>query len=183
MSRTFVALLYSVVLGPGRRVLMADLRALAAELGFAGPRTLLATGNLILAAGARDAAEVEARLEPAFATRFGKRIDIVVRDAAAWPRLVAGCPFPDGDPARVAVRVTREPLTEAAVERLAGYLAPCERVAVVGGDLWVHLPDGFAPSRLPAAITPKRFGVGTFRNWNTVRKIAQALAEPGAPAP
>jgi uncharacterized protein (DUF1697 family) len=175
--RTWVALLYSIVLGPGRRVVMADLKALAADLGFERPRTLLASGNLIFEAEAVDTRAVEARLEPAFAVAFGKEISIIVRDAAAWPALMAGCPFPEGDPARVAVRVMREPLPAGAEERLAGYLAPGERVAVVGGDLWVHLPDGFAPSRVPGAVTPKRFGAGTFRNWNTVRRIGVALDE------
>ena len=177
MSRPFVALLYSIVLGPGRRVVMADLRALAAGLGFERPRTLLATGNLVFDAegGAR---EVEARLEPAFAAGFGKAIDIIVREGADWPRLMAGNPFPEAaatEPARVAVRVMRRPADAGAVERLTPYLAPGERVAVVGGDLWVHLPQGFAPSRLPGAITPRRAGVGTFRNWNTVRRIGAAL--------
>ena len=101
-----------------------------------------------------------------------------MRDGADWPRLMAGNPFPEAaetEPARVAVRVMRGPADAGAVERLTPYLAPGERLAVVGGDLWVHLPQGFAPSRLPGAITPRREGVGTFRNWNTVRKIGEAL--------
>lgn len=176
MTATWVALLHSIVLGPARRVVMADLRALATDLGLGQPRTLLASGNLIFTADAADARGVEALLEPAFAAAFGREISIIVRDAALWPALVAGCPFPEGDPARVAVRVMREPLPDGAEERLARYLAPGERVAVVGGDLWMHLPDGFAPSRVPGAITPKRFGVGTVRNWNTVRRIGAAVA-------
>ena len=52
-----------------------------------------------------------------------------------------------------------------------------ERVAVVGGDLWLHLPHGFADSRLAAAITPARVGIGTFRNWNTVRRLGEMLDE------
>ena len=60
--------------------------------------------------------------------------------------------------------------------RLEPYLAEGERLAVVGGDLWVHLPHGISASRLSAAITPARAGgAGTFRNWNTVRKIGAAL--------
>ncbi len=42
-----VALLYSVVLGPGRRVRMDDLRAMAEGLGFERVRSLVATGNLV----------------------------------------------------------------------------------------------------------------------------------------
>jgi uncharacterized protein (DUF1697 family) len=179
VRREWVALLYSIVLGEGRRVVMADLRALAEGLGYGRPRTLLATGNLLFEAEAADARAVEARLEPAFAEAFGKRIDVIVREAAAWPALMAACPFPEAaarEPARVAVRVMREPLPDGAEARLAGFVGAGERVAVAGGDLWVHLPAGFAPSRLPGAITPRRMGVGTFRNWNTVRKIGEALS-------
>jgi uncharacterized protein (DUF1697 family) len=30
---------------------------------------------------------------------------------------------------------------------------------------------------MPGAITPKRMGIGTFRNWDTVRKIGEALGQ------
>ena len=45
--QTYVALLYSVILGEGRRVVMADLKAMAESLGLKNPRTLVATGNLV----------------------------------------------------------------------------------------------------------------------------------------
>ncbi len=174
-----VALLYSVVLAPGRRVVMTELRRLAEELGFGRPQTLLATGNLVFDAPAGDARELEARLEPAFAARFGRRIDIIVRPGAAWAGLIAGNPFPEASeraPSRVAVRVMRDPLGSEAVAALEPYRAEGERIAVVDGDLWVHFPQGQGNSRLAAAITPKRAGgVGTFRNWNTVRRIGALL--------
>ena len=180
MTRTWVALLYSIVLAPGRRVVMADLRALAGELGLAEPRTLLATGNLVFA-GDGEARALEARLERAFAARFGRHVDIIIRDAAAWPRLMAGNPFPEAserEPARVAVRVMRAPAGADVAARLAPYCAVGERIAVVDGDLWVHLPNGIGASRLSGAITPARAGgAGTFRNWNTVRRIGSLLAE------
>jgi uncharacterized protein (DUF1697 family) len=183
VTRAWVALLYSIVLGGGRRVVMADLRDLAATLGFARPRTLLASGNLIFEADAPDARAVEAALEPAFATAFGRAIDIVVRDAAAWPRLMAGNPFPEAaarEPARVAVRVMRAPAGREVAERLEPFRDRGERLALVDGDIWVHMPNGFAASRLSAAITPARAGgAGTFRNWNTVRKIGAALELSG----
>lgn len=43
---TYVALLYSVVLPLGRRLAMAELRAMAQGLGLHDPRTIGATGNL-----------------------------------------------------------------------------------------------------------------------------------------
>ena len=176
---TWVALLYSITVAEGRRLVMADLRGLALSRGFERPETLLATGNLIVDAEAPDARAVEARLEPAFAATFGRPVPIIVRAAADWPALVGANPFAaasEAEPARVSVRVMRTPADPAVAERLAPYRTGDERLAVAGGDLWLHLPHGFAGSRLAAAVTPKRAGgAGTFRNWNTVRRIAAAL--------
>ncbi len=44
---TYVALLHSIVLSPGKRVVMADLKAMAEGLGLRNARTLAATGNLV----------------------------------------------------------------------------------------------------------------------------------------
>lgn len=176
---THIALLYSIVLGSGRRVVMADLRAMAAGLGFGDPRTLVATGNLLFRAPGAAIADLEGRLETAFAARFGRHVDIILRTAEDWRRLVAGNPFPEAsqrEPARVAVRVMRAPMPAEIVARLEPYRAEDERMQLVGGDLWLHFPRGFAASRLAAAIQPHRAGgAGTMRNWNTVRRLGEML--------
>jgi len=174
----YIALLYSVVLGPGRRVVMADLRAMAADLGLQEPRTLVATGNLLFSAEGTTPAGLEARLEPAFERSFGRHVDIIVRRAAGWRKLVAGNPFPDESRSEarfVNVRVMRDPLGPDAVERLAPYAVGGERLQVVDGDLWIYFAHGVGQSKLAAAMTPKRLGVGTSRNWNTVRRLGEML--------
>ena len=124
MTRTWVALLYSIVLGPARRVRNDELAALADDLGYRRPRTLLASGNLIFEADAPDERAVEARLEPAFAARLGRPVDIIVRAGDRWPALVRGNPFPEAaarEPSRVAVRIMRDPAGPQVAERLAPY--------------------------------------------------------------
>ena len=158
----WVALLYSVVLGPGRRVEMAPLRAMAEDLGLGEVRTLVATGNLVFT-GAGPAPDLERRLEAAFAARFGKGVGIFVRGGPAWRRLVAGNPFlaaADAAPASVHVRVMRAPIAPEAVARLEAVRAGAERLAVVDGDLWLHLPGGFGTSRLATAAGAARIGSG-----------------------
>ncbi|RVB67366.1 DUF1697 domain-containing protein, partial [Mesorhizobium sp. M7A.F.Ca.CA.002.03.2.1] len=92
--QTYVALLYSIILGEGRRVVMADLKAMAEDLGLKNPRTLVATGNLVFEAPATDIADLEQRLEAAFEKTFGRHVDIIVRGAKDWLELAAGTPFP-----------------------------------------------------------------------------------------
>ncbi|MEJ6785529.1 DUF1697 domain-containing protein [Aminobacter sp. Piv2-1] len=177
---TYVALLYSIVLGPGRRLVMSDLRAMAAALGLANPRTLVATGNLVFEANGSSVAELERSLEAAFAQKFGKHVDIIVRDAEAWLKLVAANPFPEEsgrDPDQVAVRVMREPVTPEVIERLRPYVSADEKLAAVNGDIWLYFSRNAGSSRLLGALTPRRAGgIGTSRNWNTVRRLGEMVA-------
>jgi uncharacterized protein (DUF1697 family) len=164
-----VALLYSIGIPQGRLV-MSDLRDLAGGLGFENPRTLAATGNLVFEA---DEGPWEQRLEAAYAERFGRHVDIIVRDAPHWLGTVANNPFGDGS--EVMVRVQRDPLPPEILARLEPYRAAGDCMAVVGGDLWVRFAGPPNESRLLRALTKPRLGIGTSRIWNTVRRLGDML--------
>ena len=178
--QVYVALLYSIVLGPGRRLLMADLKALARDLGLDDPRTVSATGNLVFSAPREPRAALEERIERAFASRFGKAVPVILREAEAWQRLVAANPFPEAaaeNGARVHVRVMRKPASPAELERLQRYAGKGEAIRLVDGDIFVHFADALpSEGRLLGQFTTARGGVGTMRNWNTVLGIAALLA-------
>ena len=173
---TYVALLHSIVLGPGRRLLMADLKAMATELGFADPRTWVATGNLIFEGEDAPLAEVEGRLEAAFSTRFGKPVDIILRTAPAWRRLAAQNPFPKGNGADIGIRVMRKPLGPDILPRLEAIAEPGMGLALVDGDLWIDFASKPSEARLLSHLTTKKLGIGTLRNANTVKALAAMLA-------
>ncbi|MCX5493615.1 DUF1697 domain-containing protein [Kaistia dalseonensis] len=184
---TYVALLYSIILGGGRRVVMADLKAMAKTLGLGAPRTLVATGNLVFEAEATTERRIEDALEARFAQTFGRHVDIIVRSASDWHRLVEANPFPEASrtmPSQVIARVGRAPIRPDALTFLEPYATQGERIAIAGDDLWVHFPAQPSQSRLLGVLTPTRLGgVGTLRNWNTIRGLgalagAQATAHP-----
>ncbi|MFB2566454.1 DUF1697 domain-containing protein [Rhizobium sp. IMFF44] len=170
----YVALLYSIGLDPGRRVVMADLKAMAESLGFRNARTLVSTGNLVLEAEPQPIASIEAQLEAGFAAAFGKHVDIIARDADAWLKLAEGNPFLDGIASEVIVRVMRQPLEPDVLDMLARYKRD-ERMAVVNGDLWIDFGLKASESKMLPALTTKRLGIGTMRNWNTVRGLAEMI--------
>ncbi|WP_027151878.1 DUF1697 domain-containing protein [Mesorhizobium sp. WSM2561] len=176
--QTYVALLYSIVLGEGRRVVMSDLRAMTEGLGLNDPRTLVATGNLVFETKETEIAALERRLETAFQKTFGRHVDIIVRRADDWLKLAAGNPFPAESAAaadQVAVRVMRKPVPAEAVAALEAYIGKDERMQAVGGDIWIFFSRETPSSRLLAAISHKRLGIGTSRNWNTVHKLAEMV--------
>lgn len=178
--QTYVALLYSIILGEGRRVVMADLKAMAEQVGLKNVRTLVATGNLVFEARASETSKLEQKLEAAFEKTFGCHVHIIVRGADDWRRLAAANPFPaesaeTGD--QVAVRVMRDAALTEAVEALRAYAAEDEKVLWVDGDIWLVFSRERPSSRLLAAANHKRLGIGTSRNWNTVRRLAEMVGQ------
>jgi uncharacterized protein (DUF1697 family) len=172
---TYVALLHSIILGPGKRLVMTDLRAMAEELGFRAPRTLVATGNLIFEAEEAPLSEIEQRLETAFQARFGKHVDILLRTAEAWKRVAAQNPFPGGDGQNVGIRVMRKPLGRDVLPKLEALATPGIRLAIVDGDLWVDFAGKPSDTRLLSHLTTKKLGIGTLRNANTVNGLVKML--------
>ena len=159
-----VALLYSVVLGPGRRVRMDDLRAMADGLGFDRVRSLVATGNLVFDAPAADPRLLEQRLETAFAARFGRHVDIILRDSSRWRRLMAGNPFSEASllaPDRVAVRVM--------ATGLGGFLA-----GAGGAFLSLSYPGSWNEG-LSSGQGLMAVALVIFARWNPIRCILAAL--------
>ncbi len=177
---TYIALLFSIGISGGRRLIMADWREMLAKLGLENPRTLIATGNAIFECHGTNVRALEACLEDAFEKRFGRRVDTIVRAAALFRRLVGENPFPkesQQDGSRVMVRIMRQPIAQDLETTLHPYLTQGERVKIVNGDLWVHFKQPPNESRLLSVIGSKRLGIGTMRNWNTVRKLSEMVKD------
>ncbi|APO74883.1 hypothetical protein AM571_CH02072 [Rhizobium etli 8C-3] len=171
----YVALLHSIALAPGRRVVMSDLRDIAAALGFNNPRTLASTGNIVFEADSAPLGDIEAKFEAAFKTKFAKPVDIIARKGADWLTMANSNPFPDGDGSQVIVRVMRKPLDQSALDRLQPYVEANQHLAVANGDLWIDFGGKPSEWKLLSALTTGRMGVGTLRNWNTVRGLAEMI--------
>jgi uncharacterized protein (DUF1697 family) len=177
----FVALLYSIVLPGSARLKMEALREVATAAGFADPRTVGASGNLIFEAKGRPSlATVERKLEAGFTAAFGKEIPIIVRPADAIRALPARNPFGSAHhPQRIAVRIMRTPYPAAILDDLAPYVDD-EDVALVDGDLWIGFRRQPSETRLLSAFSTRRFAAspGTFRALSMIERIGKTLGQP-----
>ena len=177
-----IALLHSISIGDGRRLVMAEWRDMMERIGLGHPRTLIATGNALFDSEGATVSQLEHRLEAAFAQRFGRHVDTIVTTTAQWRKLAAANPFPEEtDGTRVALRVMRKPLDETVLDALAPYATQGERLKLVDGHLWLHFAQDPVRSRLPAQLTIRRLGAGTVRNWNTVRRLDEMIAATPSP--
>jgi len=81
MMDRYVALLRGINVGGHKKVPMADLKALMAELGFDDVKTLLNSGNVIFSGPESETQLVEKQLAEAVEEKFGFAVPILVRHA------------------------------------------------------------------------------------------------------
>jgi uncharacterized protein (DUF1697 family) len=166
----FVALLRAVNVGGTGKLPMSDLKEICEELGFAGVRTYIASGNVVFSSHKSEAA-VKAALEKRLEAFAKKPVGVLVRTAAEMAQVLAENPFPKAAPNRtMAVFLDRAP----AADTLAGVRGlRSEQIRLGRREIYIHYGEGMGTSKLviPAAQT------GTARNMNTVATLAKMAAE------
>jgi uncharacterized protein (DUF1697 family) len=178
---TYIALLRGINLAGHKPVRMADLRAFLTDLGFADPRTLLASGNAVFDDARRNASTLESLLEAEAADRLGLETEFFVRKPRQWDEVIAGNPFEEQaerDPRRLLVMALKRKPAAQAVRRLQDSIGGPETVRPGARHLYVVYPDGIGRSKLTVARIEKMLGTrGTGRNWNTVLKLRDLVRD------
>ena len=142
---------------------MAQLRHVLEETGYDDVRSVIASGNVVFTCVSKPSPSA---LESFIADEFGVRTTVILRSAAQIRRLRAAKPF-DGD-AYVAFLAARLRSTQA--------IDGIDEFAVVGSDIVLHFPRGYAAAQLTGAVLEKKLGIeATVRNWNTVEKLADLV--------
>ena len=180
MSAKLVALLRGINVGRAKRVSMAELRAVVAELGYTNVRTLLNSGNVVFgapvrakAATSRAAAAAAARIEEAVAARIGLSSRVTVLTAAELDAAIAANPLLDvaDDPSRLLVAVLSDPKDRPKLEPLLKQEWDPEVLALGPRVAYVWVPDGVRDARVLKAVEKALAGGVTSRNWSTMLKL------------
>jgi uncharacterized protein (DUF1697 family) len=159
---THIAFLRAVNVGGTGKLSMAELKAMAVELGFENPRTHIASGNLVFESELA-LEQAGARLAARLAVHAGKPLGVLMRSPAELAALLALNPFPHAAPNQVLVTLLPGPLNEPPLVKGQ----QDEAWQWLGLEVWVHYPRGAGSSRLRIATAE----TGTARNLNTLRAV------------
>jgi uncharacterized protein (DUF1697 family) len=174
----YVALLRGVNVG-GRTLKMDALRDIVAAAGGRDVATYIQSGNVVLTHRARSTAKVAAALETAIEEATEMEVAVMVRTRPELDAVVASNPFPDAGGTTLHVVFLAEAPPAGALDALDLDAFAPEQLALVGRELYLHLPNGMGRAELPKAV--EKVGPptkGTARNWNTVLKLQEMLAAP-----
>lgn len=167
----YVALLRGVNLVGRSSLRMADLKAIAEELGLGSPRTFIASGNLLFANG-----KAEEKLRPILEERLeahmGSAVRVMLRSADEMEEVVRANPFADSPGNQVQAFFMNAAPPANLVETVRN--VDDERIALGKREVYVAYGEkriGRSRLRIPAAES------GTARNMNTVARLAELARE------
>lgn len=169
---TRVVLLRAVNVG-GAQLPMADLRAMATDLGASDPRTYIASGNLVAdVPGDPDA--FDRALERAVQERFGFFREVISRTPAEVRAALEAHPFEVLEPKFSYVSfLLREPDPES-VATAGAVETGDDRWQVVGRELHLRYADGAGRAQLDDKKLLRALGTpSTARNLRTVAKLVE----------
>ena len=168
-----IVLLRAVNVGGGGKLPMADLRALATDLGATDVRTYIASGNLVAdVPGDPDA--FDRSLEQAVEQRFGFFRDVISRSCDEVRDALEAHPFEVVEPKFSYVSfLTRAP-DAAAVEKARTHETHDDRWDVIGSEMHIRYANGAGRPQMKSDQIGRALGVpGTARNLNTVRTLIE----------
>lgn len=180
----YVALFRGLNVGGKNSVKMADLTQCLMQLGLLGVRTYVQSGNAVFASEL-DERTLAARIQTAFADRFGFESHVMVRSADEMRALVERLPFSADETAEAEAAETQ-------AEHLYVYFvenAPTpDDVALLCADdasgdqlfaddraLYLLCRQSVRTSKLASRLG-RKLGPSTARNWNTVQKLCEMLS-------
>jgi uncharacterized protein (DUF1697 family) len=175
----YAALLRGVNVGGHRKVPMAELRALLAELGHGDVRTYLQSGNAVFTAPEAPARELAAGLERAIAERFGFGVGCLVLSRAELRAVADRCPFPAAelDPARLSVVFLDGPPSAHPVASADPAAYAPDEFRLGEREIFAYFPGGMGRSKLGQALSSPGDGfTATARNWRTVTRLLELMA-------
>lgn len=167
----YVCLWRGINVGKAKRLAMADLKALLAELGATNVATLLNSGNAVFDVKKKLSA---GQIRAAVAEQLGVDAAVILKTAAEWAAIAAEQPIAEADDAsRLLVAITAD---AAALQAAAGIAADSgERFVVTPHAAYLWCGNGILQSKAAVLLLKQLGEAGTTRNWATVEKL-QALA-------
>ena len=172
----YIALLRSVNVAGHGRLSMAEVKQSFLALGYDNVSTYIQTGNIFFGSPRKSASALVSEIEHQLERDFGSSPSVILRTQSELRRVAASSPFPaqGADPARHHVTFLAE---KPGAERLKAFTPPAsgrDELVIIGREVYVHTPDGYANSKLSGAMLERRLGVvSTTRNWNTVTTLCE----------
>ena len=171
--KAHVALLRGINVGGKNKVPMVDLREAFEKAGCEDVRTYIQSGNVVFSASASVERRIGEVIERELSERLGVRSPVITRSAEQMLAAFKNNPFNE-DEKSLSVGFCADKISPKAAAGLDPDRSAVDSFRVLGREIYLHLPNGVARTKLTNAWFDAQLGTTTtFRNWRTVGKLVE----------
>jgi uncharacterized protein (DUF1697 family) len=180
----YVAFLRAINVGGHHVLSMGELKRIFERLGFEDVATFIASGNVIFRTAIRSAEAVERRIERGLAEALGSDVTTFLRTAEEVAAIARYRPFPKAamrTAAALNVAFVAAPPSPAGRRAVQALTTDVDTFHVRGREIyWMCLNKQSESKFSNAALERALKGQSTIRGVNTLVRLAEKLAGPGA---
>ncbi|GKT34411.1 Protein of unknown function DUF1697 like protein [Aduncisulcus paluster] len=173
-----IAILRGINVGGRRKLPMAELKELCAELGLTDVRTYIQSGNIIFSSPI-SGKDLEVVLENAIISRFGFDVPVIIRTAEELQHSVEKNPFysPKADITALHLTLLKDFPADEDVSCLELPEGISDRFVLQDKDVFIFCAGKYHKTKLSNAFFEKKLKVRTTtRNWKTILKLIELSA-------
>ena len=171
---TRIALLRGINVGGKNKLPMKELAAMFADAGCTDVRTYIQSGNVLFRRNPALGQDVSSLISESIMNQFRYRVSVLTRTAAELREVVEANPFlqAGAEADKLHVIFLAEAPDDSQVHSLAPDYSPGDQFAVLGREIYLYCPNGFASTKLTNTYFETRLSTTcTTRNWRTVLKL------------
>ncbi len=169
----YIILLRGLMPTGKNKVLMAPLRQVLVDAGFADVQTYIQSGNVI-ARSALTSSQVEAVVHDEIGRHFGGDIVVVARTPLQIRQIFSGNPFHEADTAKVHFTLLQSHPAEEKINLLMSQEFHPDSFSVTREVVYCYCPVAHGLTRLNNNYLERTLGVSaTTRNFRTMAKLTE----------
>ncbi len=175
----YIALLRGINVGGHRKILMADLKMMLAEIGFSEVQTYIQSGNVVFSSEEKDTQKLGELIAEAIKKQFDFDVPTMVKTKQEWQKAVDENPFTaenNVDISKLYIAFLDCLPSAEGVIKLAAFDFGNDKFKLVENVVYLKYATKAHESKLSNPMLENKLGVvATSRNWRTTLKMLELV--------
>ncbi len=173
----FLSILRGINVSGQKKILMADLKVIYEELGFAKVITYIQSGNVIFENPQN--IDMAQAIEQKISEKYGFHVPIIIRNLHELVTAIDKNPFLEQENIQIdKLHITflaENPKIEL-LDKIQSLNYAADKFIVSGKEIYLYCPDGYGNTKLTNSFFESKLKVtATTRNWKTVNELLKIM--------
>ncbi|PKQ61200.1 hypothetical protein BZG02_16330 [Labilibaculum filiforme] len=174
----YISLLRGINVGGKRKILMADLKDMYADLGFTNCKSYIQSGNVIFDYQKCPNHEVALIISQNILKKYGFEVPVIVRTQEEWQQSVQTNPYIGiHENKNLCLTFLNENPKEDLIKTISALNFEPDCFQIIHKDIFIYCSGPYHKTKLSNQFFESKLKVkATSRNWNTVLKLLELSA-------